>query len=52
MRVYFNFFFWRCQVRKRRKLSRKKSGKMFVRGATKVHARNGVRANMRGGYRL
>lgn len=37
---------------KRKKLSRKKSRKLFSRTAQKTHKKNGLRKPMRGGIRL
>lgn len=37
---------------KRRKLTRKKSKKMFTKGVNKTHKKNIPRKPMRGGYRL
>lgn len=39
-------------MKRRYKLSKGKSRKMFTRTAKRVHAKNGVAAPMRGGIRL
>lgn len=39
-------------MKKRRKMSRKSSRKLFRRGATRVHKKNLARPIMRGGIRL
>lgn len=39
-------------MRKRMKLSRRKSGKMFSKGAKRVHVKNAKSSPMRGGIRL
>ena len=37
---------------RRRKLSKRRSKRMFTRGASKMHSKNAVKLMRRGGYRL
>lgn len=39
-------------MKKRKRLSRRKSGKMFSKGASRTHEKNVRRSPMRGGIRL
>ena len=58
-RLSFNLFFYVVYeiyledfMRKRIKLSRRKSRKMFTNGAKRVHVKNATNVPMRGGIRL